>query len=304
MNRRLQHHAVLRGADVGPPQLVFGGDLALDEFADLVVGLAQILGDVADHILVDLNDLQFGFGDLALGLRARRNVLRPLAGSAGPRRAPAWSAASSAPDAYRRAREPRPVPFPPARFPGLWPSPARSRPAISSFNCVMRSRNCAFCPIRRMTRTSNSLVSLAMTFLTSGSSARSSSIRGNTILSRPCCSASSRAARAHRAVEVLGDDREARLGDGVVEPHHHVAGLDEIAVAREHFADDAAGRMLHFLDVRIRRRSIPARSRRPRSRAVDAQPPSPPASTTTTASPMIRCSRIDRRAPCILAAAS
>ena len=52
-------------------------------------------------------------------------------------------------------------------------------------------------------------------------------------------------------VEVLGDDRKARLGDGVVEPHHHLAGLDEIAVAREHFADDAAGRMLHLLHVRF-----------------------------------------------------
>ena len=50
-------------------------------------------------------------------------------------------------------------------------------------------------------------------------------------------------------VEVLGDDREACLGDGVVEPHHHVAGLDEIAVMRAHFADHAAGRMLDFLDV-------------------------------------------------------
>ena len=80
MHRRLQHHAVLRRADVDPAQLVFGGDLALDEFADLVVGLAQILGDFADHVLVDLDDLQFGLGDLALGLRARGDVLRPLAG--------------------------------------------------------------------------------------------------------------------------------------------------------------------------------------------------------------------------------
>jgi len=31
--------------------------LSLDELADLVVGLAQILGDLADHILVDLDDL-------------------------------------------------------------------------------------------------------------------------------------------------------------------------------------------------------------------------------------------------------
>ena len=83
MDRGLQHHAGLRGSDVDPTQLVFGRDLALDELTDLVVGLAQILGDLADHILVDLNDLQFGLGDLALGLRLRCNVLRPLAGQPG-----------------------------------------------------------------------------------------------------------------------------------------------------------------------------------------------------------------------------
>src|SRR6266852_547487 len=83
MDRRLQHHAVLRGADVDPPQLIFGRDLALDEFTDLVVGLAPILGDFPDHILVDLNDLQFGLGDLALRLRLRCNVLRPFASEPG-----------------------------------------------------------------------------------------------------------------------------------------------------------------------------------------------------------------------------
>src|SRR5439155_21442797 len=69
VHRRLQHDAVLRRADVDAAELILGGDLALDELADLVVGLAQILGYLADHVLVDLDDLQFGFGDLALGLR-------------------------------------------------------------------------------------------------------------------------------------------------------------------------------------------------------------------------------------------
>jgi len=72
--------AVLRRADVDAAQLILGGDLALDEFAELVVGLAQILGDFADQILVDLDDLQFGLGDLALGLRPRGEILTALAG--------------------------------------------------------------------------------------------------------------------------------------------------------------------------------------------------------------------------------
>ena len=68
MHRRLEHHAVLRRADVGALELVLRRHLALDEFADLAVDLAQFLGDVAAEILVDLENLQLGLGDLALGL--------------------------------------------------------------------------------------------------------------------------------------------------------------------------------------------------------------------------------------------
>ena len=181
----MQHHAVLRRADIDPPQLVLGGHLALDEFADLVVGLAQILGDVADHVLVDLDDLQLGLGDLALGLGARGDVLRALAveprGVALQRGQPRnlhQMLVVEIADAGEFL-------FAPARFPGPWPSPAPRGRAISSFSCVIRSRNCAFCPVRPVVRTSNSLVSLAITFLTSGSPARSSSVCGNVILSRP-----------------------------------------------------------------------------------------------------------------------
>src|SRR6202012_4162931 len=83
MHGRLLDHAVLRRADIDAPQLILGGDLALDEFADLVVGLAQILGDLACHVLVDLDDLQFGLGDLALGLGARGYQLGALPVEAG-----------------------------------------------------------------------------------------------------------------------------------------------------------------------------------------------------------------------------
>ena len=65
---RLQHGAILRGAQVDALELVFGRDLALDEFAELGVDLAHVLGDLAAQILIDLDDLEFGLGDLALGL--------------------------------------------------------------------------------------------------------------------------------------------------------------------------------------------------------------------------------------------
>ena len=75
MHVRLEHHAVLRRADVDALELILGRDLALDEFADLAVDLARLLGDLAAQIPVDLDDLQFGFGDLALGLRGLRDQL-------------------------------------------------------------------------------------------------------------------------------------------------------------------------------------------------------------------------------------
>jgi len=75
-------------------------------------------------------------------------------------------------------------------------------------------------------------------------------------------------------VERLVDDGEARLGDGVVEPHHDIAGLDQHAVAGADFADHAAGRVLHFLDVGIdddgARRDQRARDLRGRGPAAEA----------------------------------
>ena len=76
---RLEHGAVLRRADIGALELILGGDLALDIFADLAVGLAQLLGDVARQILIDLDDLQLDLGDLALGLGGLSDELAALA---------------------------------------------------------------------------------------------------------------------------------------------------------------------------------------------------------------------------------
>ena len=64
-------NAVLRCADVDPLELIFRRNFALDSFADLAVGLAQLLGDVAGEILVNLENLQLDFGDPALGFRRR-----------------------------------------------------------------------------------------------------------------------------------------------------------------------------------------------------------------------------------------
>ena len=55
MDVGLEHHAVLRRADFDALELVFGGDFALDELADLAVDLARLLGHLAAQIAVDLS---------------------------------------------------------------------------------------------------------------------------------------------------------------------------------------------------------------------------------------------------------
>jgi hypothetical protein len=60
-------------------------------------------------------------------------------------------------------------------------------------------------------------------------------------------------ARSPRRVFVkrLGYDRKIRACLCFIEPDHLIAGLDAIAVAYPHLADDAAGGVLNFLDIGI-----------------------------------------------------
>ena len=116
----------------------------------------------------------------------------------------------------------------------------------------MRWRSCAFWPVARGAA---QLEQLALAVDDArrlpDRSARASSSSGNLIASAPSRSAlEARLARA-QFVQALGDDREVGARHRVVEPHHDVAGLDAVAVAHAHFADDAAGRVLHLLDVGI-----------------------------------------------------
>ena len=73
------HDAVLRRADVDALQLILGRDLALGQLGDLGLDLAQLLGDLAAQLLVDLDDLQLDLGDLALRLGGRGDELAALA---------------------------------------------------------------------------------------------------------------------------------------------------------------------------------------------------------------------------------
>ena len=79
IGRRLEDQAVLRRAQIGTLELIFGGYFAFDIFADLAVGFAQLLGHLAGELLIDLQDLQLGFDDLALSLGDGCNELSMLA---------------------------------------------------------------------------------------------------------------------------------------------------------------------------------------------------------------------------------
>src|SRR5262245_51284088 len=79
VNRQLKNGSVLRGANVDAFELVLSRDFALDELADLAINLAQFLGDIAGNILIYLENLQRGLGNLTFGLRRGRNQLTAFA---------------------------------------------------------------------------------------------------------------------------------------------------------------------------------------------------------------------------------
>ena len=53
--------------------------LLLDQLGDLAADFGEVLADLGAHVLIDLQDLDLGLGDLALGLRDRGDELPALA---------------------------------------------------------------------------------------------------------------------------------------------------------------------------------------------------------------------------------
>ena len=71
VNDGLMDHAGLRRAHVNARELVFRRDQALAQLGDLTVDLGQLATDLAGQVLVDLDQLQLGFGDRGTSLRHR-----------------------------------------------------------------------------------------------------------------------------------------------------------------------------------------------------------------------------------------
>ena len=125
------------------------------------------------------------------------------------------------------------------------------RPPISSCSWVMRWRSCAFCPSRAVAA---QLEQLAFVGECNGDGrvvgAGEQHARERDRFGPVTLGFEPRLARGE-LVEAFGDDGKVGARDRVVEPHEDIAGLDAIAVVHAELADDAAGRVLHLLDVGI-----------------------------------------------------
>ena len=73
------HDAALRGADVDSLELIFGSDFLFNELGGLAANVREIPAVLGPHVLINLQDLDPRFRDLALGLRGRGNQLSTLA---------------------------------------------------------------------------------------------------------------------------------------------------------------------------------------------------------------------------------
>ena len=72
-------YSILRGANVRALQLIIGCDFSFDKFRDFCARFGKIFSDLASKILINLNDLKFGFSDFSFRLRCRRDQLIALA---------------------------------------------------------------------------------------------------------------------------------------------------------------------------------------------------------------------------------
>ncbi len=70
----LKDRTILWGADVDPLELIFGGDLAFDEVANLGVDITELLADITPPVHLELQDFQRS----CLGLRHRWDQLSAL----------------------------------------------------------------------------------------------------------------------------------------------------------------------------------------------------------------------------------
>ncbi len=244
------HDAILRGANVDPLELVFGGHLALDEFAEPAVELAQLLRHLAGEVLIDLQDLQLDLADLAARLRHREHRLRPLAGQ---------------PRGFALERD-QPVDLHQVLAPELAHALELAPDQVDLLGLRLLQSEVALDLLAKLggallelrflaeTHTAPRLEQLAFAIDGGGDIGilrAGEKLGGKGNLLGPVTLGDEAGAPRGHFVEPLEHDREVRARDGVVEAQHDVSRADALTVAHEQFADDAAGRMLDLLHVGI-----------------------------------------------------
>ena len=231
-------------------ELVLGGHLALDVFADLAVGLAQLLGDVAGEFLIDLEDLQLNFGDLALGFGGGGNERAALALQARllalERGEPVELDEVLRPqiaDALELLVDER-------HFLGLGvllggqPGDLLLQLLDALLQLILLAETRGAAQLEQLALARQRLVEVAIVDVAGKLVGQRDGI-GAVALGREAGFA------GIKLVEALGDDGEIGTGHRLVEAHEDVARLHPVAVVRPDLADHAAGRVLHLLHVRI-----------------------------------------------------
>src|SRR5262245_18961616 len=250
VHRELMHHAVLGCADFDALELVFGRHLALDELADFGIDLAQFTRHLAAQILIDLDDLQLDLADLATRLGYSRDRLCTLALEA---RCLPFKRDQSI-DLYQVL-----VPECPYAF-----ELALDQLDLLNF-CLLQCRVSAdllvklpdALPELRLLAepgTASQLEQLAFALDGSGGiglvHAGQPSSREGDLLDLIALASQPGLARGH-LVEALGDDSEIGSRDRLVEPQHNLPRANALALAHQQLADDAAGQVLHLLDIGV-----------------------------------------------------
>ncbi len=267
-------------------QLIFRRHLPLDELSDLVGGLAQVLRHLADEILVDLDDLQFDLGDLSQDLRLRSNELPLLAGKAGG--VPLQNREAGNADKILAVEMANPDQFPLNEFNlavlGARLSRKPQNLLIQLCDALPQLRLLTGSPVQSHLKQ----LGLARHDCGGFRIARVVQQRGrkDDLVRSALFGLQARGAR-QQTVQALGDDRETRLGYGVVEADDNIAGLDDVAIFRAKLADDAAGRMLNLLHIGIDH-DLTRRDERTGDFGRRRPSAKPPASSATTTSPSRR----------------
>src|SRR5439155_17045528 len=246
----MKHPTVLRSANVDALHLVLGRDIALDQLGDLGADLGEIHADLGAQVLVDLDDLKLRLGDLALSLRRGADQLAAFALQS---RSVAFEL--SQPGERDEVLTPQvantgkllldQVDFLvlggslPCQAPDLFPELADALAELG----LLSGPRCAP-QLEQLPLAGDGAGDIGI-----GDAGDEILGKSDRIQILPLGLEAGLA--GHKLVEILGDHRRHGADLGWIQPQQDIAGLDPVALLDAQLGDDAAGRVLDLLDVRI-----------------------------------------------------